>query len=115
MAPTPLPTEAEDPWPAFDISTGPDDEEDQPKSGKLEVRALRRRGMSALLTLILQPLSSGLPPLILGCATFSQIYVSEDAMKSTMPMRVTRLALRYGITAFDTCGFPLSDRFSAAS
>lgn len=42
------------------------------------------------------------PPLFLGCATFSGIYSADEAFKSDLPLRVTRLALRYGINAFDT-------------
>jgi D-arabinose 1-dehydrogenase len=44
-----------------------------------------------------------IPPLVLGCATYSQIYTDEAlTSRSSLYLRMTRLALRYGITAFDT-------------
>jgi D-arabinose 1-dehydrogenase len=44
-----------------------------------------------------------MPPLVLGCGTFSKIY-GDDVItnRSSEYLRMTRLALRYGITAFDT-------------
>jgi hypothetical protein len=44
-----------------------------------------------------------LPRLVLGCATFGDgIFAASDAVRSDMPARVVRLALRSGMTAFDT-------------
>lgn len=44
-----------------------------------------------------------LPRVVLGCATFGDgIFAAKDAVRSDMPVRVVRLALRNGITAFDT-------------
>jgi aryl-alcohol dehydrogenase-like predicted oxidoreductase len=48
-----------------------------------------------------------LSPVVLGCATFGYgIYQDKSEIVSTLPVRVVRLALRAGITAFDTCVFP---------
>lgn len=44
-----------------------------------------------------------LPPIILGCAPFGYgIYAQKDQVLSDAPLRTVRLALRAGITAFDT-------------
>ncbi|KIK65705.1 hypothetical protein GYMLUDRAFT_39206 [Collybiopsis luxurians FD-317 M1] len=43
-----------------------------------------------------------LPSLILGAGTFSNQYNSNDHLSGFAPMRLVRLALRYGIKAFDT-------------
>ncbi|TBU32214.1 Aldo/keto reductase [Dichomitus squalens] len=44
----------------------------------------------------------GLPQIIFGAATFSGSYNSEATIASDVPVRTVRLALRYGIRAFDT-------------
>jgi hypothetical protein len=63
-----------------------------------------RRDMMALLrpsiALHKPSLEYGLPPLVLGCATYSSVY--GGASPASLYLRMTRLALRYGITAFDT-------------
>lgn len=43
-----------------------------------------------------------LPAVVLGAASFSALYNTDDHISGTNPLRVTRLALRYGINAFDT-------------
>jgi len=44
-----------------------------------------------------------IPPLVFGAATLSHHYNDVDSfLQSDIPLRVVRLALRYGITAFDT-------------
>lgn len=45
-----------------------------------------------------------LPRVVLGCATFGTGIYADDPSRSQdgMPLRVVRLALRSGITAFDT-------------
>ncbi|KAJ3892566.1 Aldo/keto reductase [Lentinula edodes] len=43
-----------------------------------------------------------LPSLILGAGTLSNQYNSNDHLSGFAPMRLVRLALRYGIKAFDT-------------
>ncbi|KAE9398298.1 Aldo/keto reductase [Gymnopus androsaceus JB14] len=43
-----------------------------------------------------------LPSLILGAGTFSNQYNSNDHLAGFAPMRLVRLALRYGLRAFDT-------------
>lgn len=49
-----------------------------------------------------------LPRVVLGCATFGDgIFAAKDAVRSDMPVRVVRLALRSGMTAFDTGTFHL--------
>ncbi|KAI0786452.1 Aldo/keto reductase [Abortiporus biennis] len=49
------------------------------------------------------PLS--LPEIIFGAASFSHQYNSDGHLASVTPLRTIRLALRYGITAFDTSAF----------
>ncbi|ESK93577.1 l-galactose dehydrogenase (l-) [Moniliophthora roreri MCA 2997] len=44
----------------------------------------------------------GLSTLIFGTGTFSNQYNTNDHLSSFTPMRMVRLALRYGIRAFDT-------------
>ena len=39
---------------------------------------------------------------MLGCATYSSVYGDSPATQASLYHRMTRLALRYGITAFDT-------------
>jgi hypothetical protein len=47
-----------------------------------------------------------LPRVVLGCATFGYgVYADEALVKSTMPLRVVRAALRAGVNAFDTGEF----------
>ncbi|ODN81436.1 hypothetical protein L202_01866 [Cryptococcus amylolentus CBS 6039] len=44
-----------------------------------------------------------LSPLILGCAAFGYgMYTDQDHLTSSLPLRIVRLALRSGITSFDT-------------
>ncbi|KAH7930272.1 Aldo keto reductase [Leucogyrophana mollusca] len=43
-----------------------------------------------------------LPAIIFGAASFSAFYNSDDHVSGVAPLRATRLALRYGIRAFDT-------------
>ena len=51
-----------------------------------------------------------LSPVVLGCATFGYgIYQDKSEIVSTLPVRIVRLALRAGITAFDTCAFKSLD------
>ncbi|KAL1732821.1 Aldo/keto reductase family-domain-containing protein [Schizophyllum commune] len=48
-------------------------------------------------------LESGIPALVLGAACFSHFYADEATLKSSsLPADTVRIALRYGITAFDT-------------
>ncbi|EJU06462.1 Aldo/keto reductase [Dacryopinax primogenitus] len=42
------------------------------------------------------------PQLVFGAATLSTIYNTEGLLQSDIPVRTVRLALRYGIRAFDT-------------
>ncbi|KAH9167620.1 Aldo/keto reductase [Lactarius sanguifluus] len=48
-----------------------------------------------------------LPELISGAATWSHFYNEEETLSTDIPLRTIRLALRYGIRAFDTA--PLYD------
>ncbi|KAG5644923.1 hypothetical protein DXG03_007388 [Asterophora parasitica] len=43
-----------------------------------------------------------LPVIVFGAGTFANQYNSDDYLESTLPVRTVRLALRYGIRAFDT-------------
>ncbi|OSD01811.1 Aldo/keto reductase [Trametes coccinea BRFM310] len=70
--------------PALDVT--PDGEEDQPVEGL----PLGKIGPQQL------------PEIVFGAATFSTIYNDESVMTSDIPVRTARLALRYGINAFDT-------------
>ncbi|KAI0829347.1 Aldo/keto reductase [Trametes gibbosa] len=47
----------------------------------------------------------GLPEIVFGAATFSNTYNSDSTIASDIPVRTTRLALRYGINAFDTSAY----------
>ncbi|WWC64396.1 uncharacterized protein I303_107006 [Kwoniella dejecticola CBS 10117] len=80
--------------PAFDIATIPDEEIDHP-SGNAELlpKALKSPKERRVI----------LPPLILGVSTFGYgIYADDDNIKSSLPLRIVRLAMRCGINAFDT-------------
>ncbi|RPD62043.1 Aldo/keto reductase [Lentinus tigrinus ALCF2SS1-7] len=46
-----------------------------------------------------------LPDIVFGAATFSNNYNSDDLLASDVPVRTVRLALRYGIRAFDTSAY----------
>lgn len=46
-----------------------------------------------------------LPELISGAATWSHFYNEEETLSTDIPLRTIRLALRYGIRAFDTAPF----------
>lgn len=82
-----------DPQPVFSFSPLdeiPDEDEDKPVAGNAMDNASG-------------PLQ--LPSLVFGAATFSAAYGGEDKLISDLPVRVVRLALRYGITTFDTSAF----------
>ncbi|KAI0253161.1 NADP-dependent oxidoreductase domain-containing protein [Lactifluus subvellereus] len=72
------------------IDTIPDGPEDQPTPGPLLEEKFG-------------PLN--LPELISGAATWSHFYNDEDKLVTDVPLRTIRLALRYGIRAFDTAPF----------
>ncbi|KAH9853872.1 Aldo/keto reductase [Lenzites betulinus] len=67
----------------------PDGEEDKPVDGL----ALGKIG------------SMDLPEIVFGAATFSNTYNPDSTITSDIPVRTTRLALRYGINAFDTSAY----------
>ncbi|KAH9987899.1 NADP-dependent oxidoreductase domain-containing protein [Russula compacta] len=46
-----------------------------------------------------------LPELVSGAATWSNLYNDADSLSTDVPLRTIRLALRYGIRAFDTAPF----------
>ncbi|CCM04029.1 uncharacterized protein FIBRA_06186 [Fibroporia radiculosa] len=69
--------------PSFDI---PDEEEDVPTPG--------------VPPSLIGPLE--LPEIVLGAAALSTIYNKESHLLGFVPVRTVRLALRYGITTFDT-------------
>ncbi|KAI0662939.1 Aldo/keto reductase [Cubamyces menziesii] len=77
------------PQPVFSfppLSDTPDVEEDKPVEGL----PLSKVGPMQL------------PEIVFGAATFSNVYNDDSLIKSDIPVRTTRLALRYGIDAFDT-------------
>ncbi|KAI0698867.1 Aldo/keto reductase [Cytidiella melzeri] len=49
--------------------------------------------------------SMRLPELIFGAAAFSNQYNASEHLSSTIPLRTVRLALRYGLKAFDTSAY----------
>ncbi|OCF32174.1 galactose dehydrogenase [Kwoniella heveanensis BCC8398] len=77
--------------PPFDVANIPDEEIDHP-SGNLELLPKSPNEKRMVY-----------PPLILGCSTFGYgIYADDDNVKSSIPLRVVRLAMRCGMNAFDT-------------
>lgn len=72
-------------YPLPPIEQIPDDEIDRAEAGKQIVTRIGE-----------------LPAVVLGAASFSPLYNTDDHISGTNPLRVTRLALRYGIDAFDT-------------
>jgi D-arabinose 1-dehydrogenase len=58
--------------------------------------------------------SDGLPPLVLGTGTFNNVYDNSANVTGDQFLRITRLALRYGINAFDTGMALSSEGFTCA-
>ncbi|WWD19481.1 hypothetical protein CI109_103941 [Kwoniella shandongensis] len=78
----------------FDITNVPDEEVDKPQ-GEREILPTTVRGPNEKRVIF--------PPLIFGASTFGYgIYADDDNVKSTIPLRVVRLAMRCGMNAFDT-------------
>lgn len=80
------------PQPVYDVPSVeaiPDNEDDVPLPG------LPLSKIGAL----------GLPEIVFGAATFHTAYNSADHISSTTPLRTVRLALRYGVKAFDTSAY----------
>ncbi|KAF8267089.1 Aldo/keto reductase family-domain-containing protein [Lactarius quietus] len=72
------------------IESIPDGPEDKPTAGPL-------------LEECIGPLN--LPQLVSGAAAWSSFYNKEETLSSDIPLRTIRLALRYGIRAFDTAPY----------
>jgi len=70
------------------LETIPDDPEDAPALG-----------------LPLTPVSPNIPPIVFGAGALSAQYNADDHLRSDVPFRTVRLALRYGINAFDTSAY----------
>ncbi|WVW85973.1 hypothetical protein I302_108011 [Kwoniella bestiolae CBS 10118] len=88
------PDQPEPEIPPFDIDSIPDEDIDKP-SGNEELlpKALKSPNEKRMVY----------PPLILGCSTFGYgIYADDDNVKSSLPLRIVRLAMRCGINGFDT-------------
>ncbi|KII95959.1 hypothetical protein PLICRDRAFT_97603 [Plicaturopsis crispa FD-325 SS-3] len=95
------------PQPVFDlpaldkISDGPDD---APEPGELIVSSPPHPPCVHAEPFCCQkpigPLN--IPALVFGAACFSGFYNNDDYLSSATPVQITRLALRYGIRAFDT-------------
>ncbi|KAN0097795.1 Aldo/keto reductase family domain containing protein [Tylopilus felleus] len=51
------------------------------------------------------PTDEAVPAIVFGAASFSAFYNDDDHIRGVTPLRTTRLALRYGIRAFDTAPF----------
>ncbi|KAI5451161.1 hypothetical protein NCC49_002037 [Naganishia albida] len=84
---TRYPTEPDDPsWPDYNLAECKDTEQDQPIDGiKLESHR-----------------ADGLPPLVIGTGTFSNLYDDSANVTDNVFLRMSRLSLRYGANAFDT-------------
>lgn len=90
---TRYPGHPEEPYAQYDLTVDqvPDDDVDKPRHGfKIESPPSKLQGALSM------------PPLALGCATYSDIYGSDPSAGPGLYLRMTRLALRYGINAFDT-------------
>ncbi|KAH7888079.1 Aldo/keto reductase family-domain-containing protein [Phlebopus sp. FC_14] len=74
-------------YPLPPLENIPDEAEDKPLTDKLIITSFGEYG---------------LPAVIFGAATFSAFYNTDDQVSGVTPLRTTRLALRYGIRAFDT-------------
>lgn len=112
---TRYPTEPDDPsWPDYNLAECKDTEQDQPIDGiKLEVSfpsSCRLR-----LTPVQSHRADGLPPLVIGTGTFSNLYDDSANVTDNVFLRMTRLSLRYGANAFDTGKWPLFCLSSAHS
>ncbi|KAF9224341.1 Aldo/keto reductase [Gyrodon lividus] len=70
----------------------PDEEEDKAKDGKLITTRFGPAGSEF----------PKIPAVVFGAASFSAFYNDDDHISGVTPLRATRLALRYGIHAFDT-------------
>ncbi|OCF74151.1 galactose dehydrogenase [Kwoniella mangroviensis CBS 8886] len=88
------PDQPEPSIPPFDLSTIPDEDIDHPSGNdELLPKALKSPNDRRVI----------FPPLVLGCSTFGYgIYADDDNVKSSLPLRIVRLAMRCGINAFDT-------------
>lgn len=81
--------DAPDPnYPLPPLNEIPDDDADKPKE-----------------TYKLTTTLNGFPAIIFGTATFSRIYNEADHISGVTPLRAARLALRYGLNAFDTAPY----------
>ncbi|WVR07820.1 hypothetical protein IAU60_004863 [Kwoniella sp. DSM 27419] len=88
------PDQPEPSIPLFDAATIPDEDIDKPAGNhELLPKALKGPNEKRMVY----------PRLILGCSTFGYgIYADDDNVKSSIPLRVVRLAMRCGMNAFDT-------------
>lgn len=86
------PDHAEEAIPPFELAAVPSDAEDViPEGEKLPSPGPAVDGVLPL------------PRVMLGCATFGYgVYADTELVRSTMPVRVVRAALRAGVNAFDT-------------
>ncbi|KIL00443.1 hypothetical protein PAXRUDRAFT_129821 [Paxillus rubicundulus Ve08.2h10] len=83
------------PQPTFSLpplSKIPDEREDKATDGKLVTTTFGPTGSEL----------PKIPAVVFGAASFSAFYNDDDHISGVTPLRVTRLALRYGINAFDT-------------
>ncbi|KZT13110.1 Aldo/keto reductase [Laetiporus sulphureus 93-53] len=85
----------------------PDEEEDAPAPGLSLVRQLgsasRTKYNQQQLKRVVGALQ--LPEIIFGAAALSSIYNEDSHLSGFTPVRTVRLALRYGINAFDTSAY----------
>ncbi|KAK8853070.1 hypothetical protein IAR55_003771 [Kwoniella newhampshirensis] len=88
------PSQPEPDIPPFVLSTVPDEEIDKPR-GKEEILPTTVRSPGERRVVF--------PPLVFGASTFGYgIYADNENVRSSMPLRVVRLAMRCGMNAFDT-------------
>jgi hypothetical protein len=89
------PSQPEEVLPPFDIATVPETDDDAIPAQEVLPRAQAPAGVDAS--------NLPIPRVVLGCATFGYgVYDEMDNLRSTMPVRVVRAALRAGMNAFDT-------------
>jgi hypothetical protein len=96
MLPPTHPDQPEEAIPAFDASSVLSEAADEISADEVLPPPIAPRGTSLALPL-------PLPRVVLGCATFGYgVYDDKENVRSTMPVRVVRAALRAGMNAFDT-------------
>jgi D-arabinose 1-dehydrogenase len=87
------------PYDVPDVSNIPDDAQDLPVAGSHLVRGSKSLTIAhdrnnCTVYVLQTPLPCGIPPLVFGAASLSAHYNSDDHLRSDVPFRTVRLALR---------------------